>query len=76
MPQGKGVALASTRSKTSMLERIDDPRRANEAADFSDLDRLGSRPCGIASTAAGNPLAEADARGARPGVAAARAIWG
>ena len=45
---------------------------------FIDLDRLGIGPqCGFASTAAGNPLTEADERAKlRLVVAAARAIWG
>ena len=53
-------------------------RRADAAGKFIDLDRLGIGPqCGFASTAAGNPLSEADER-AKLGlvVAAARAIWG
>jgi 5-methyltetrahydropteroyltriglutamate--homocysteine methyltransferase len=51
-------------------------RRTDEAVKFIDLDRHGIGPqCGFASTAAGNPLSEADER-AKLGlvVAAARAI--
>ena len=79
MPKSKGVVLGLVSTKTPVLERIDDLRRRTDAAaKFIDLDRLGIGPqCGFASTAAGNPLTEADER-AKLGlvVAAARAIWG
>jgi 5-methyltetrahydropteroyltriglutamate--homocysteine methyltransferase len=61
------------------LETIEDlQRRSDEAARYIDLDRLGIGPqCGFASTAAGNPLTEAEQRAKlRLVVAAARAIWG
>jgi 5-methyltetrahydropteroyltriglutamate--homocysteine methyltransferase len=79
VPPDKGVVLGLISTKTPELETIDDlQRRSDEAARFIDLDRLGIGPqCGFASTAAGNPLTEAD-EGAklRLVVAAARAIWG
>ena len=79
VPKNKGVVLGLVSTKTPVLEKIDDlRRRTDEAAKFIDLDRLGIGPqCGFASTAAGNPLSEADER-AKLGlvVSAARAIWG
>jgi 5-methyltetrahydropteroyltriglutamate--homocysteine methyltransferase len=79
VPKTKGVVLGLVSTKTPVLERIDDlRRRTDQAAEFIDLDRLGIGPqCGFASTAAGNPLTQADER-AKLGlvVAAARAIWG
>jgi methionine synthase II (cobalamin-independent) len=79
VPKSKGVVLGLISTKTPVLEGIDDlKRRTDEAAKFIDLDRLGIGPqCGFASTAAGNPLTEADER-AKLGlvVAAARSIWG
>jgi 5-methyltetrahydropteroyltriglutamate--homocysteine methyltransferase len=79
VPKSKGVVLGLISTKTAMLEKIDDlKRRTDEAAKFIDLDRHGIGPqCGFASTAAGNPLSEADER-AKLGlvVAAAPAIWG
>ena len=78
-PADKGVVLGLISTKTPILEELDDlRRRADEAAKFIDLGRLGISPqCGFASTAAGNPLTEADQR-AKLGlvVSAARAIWG
>jgi 5-methyltetrahydropteroyltriglutamate--homocysteine methyltransferase len=71
------LGLIST--KTPILEKLDDlRRRTDEAAKFIDLDRLGISPqCGFASTAAGNPLTEADQRAKLAVVvSAARAIWG
>jgi 5-methyltetrahydropteroyltriglutamate--homocysteine methyltransferase len=52
-------------------------RRADEAARVIGLDGLAIGPqCGFASTAAGNPLREADERAKlRLVVEAARAIW-
>jgi 5-methyltetrahydropteroyltriglutamate--homocysteine methyltransferase len=79
VPPDKGVVLGLISTKTPELETIDDlRRRSDEAARFIDLDRLGIGPqCGFASTAAGNPLTEADERAKlRLVVAAARAIWG
>jgi 5-methyltetrahydropteroyltriglutamate--homocysteine methyltransferase len=78
VPERKGVVLGLISSKTPVLELIDDlKRRAEEAARYIDLDRLAIGPqCGFASTAAGNPLSEADERAKlRLVVAAARAIW-
>jgi 5-methyltetrahydropteroyltriglutamate--homocysteine methyltransferase len=79
VPKTKGVVLGLVSTKTPVLERVEDlKRRTDQAAEFIDLDRLGIGPqCGFASTAAGNPLSEADER-AKLGlvVAAARAIWG
>jgi 5-methyltetrahydropteroyltriglutamate--homocysteine methyltransferase len=71
------LGLIST--KTPILEKLDDlRRRTDEAAKFIDLSRLGIAPqCGFASTAAGNPLTEADQRAKLAVVvSAARAIWG
>ncbi len=78
VPDHKGVVLGLVSSKTPVLESIDAlRRRADEASRFIDLDRLAISPqCGFASTAAGNPLSEADERAKlRLVVAAARAIW-
>ena len=78
VPGDKGVVLGLVSTKTPVLESIDDlERRTGEAAKFIDLERLGLGPqCGFASTAAGNPLTEADER-AKLGliVEAARRIW-
>jgi 5-methyltetrahydropteroyltriglutamate--homocysteine methyltransferase len=78
VPKGKGVVLCRVSTKTPVLETVDDlKRRTGEAAKFIDLDRQGLGPqCGFASTAAGNPLTEADER-AKLGliVEAAQAIW-
>jgi 5-methyltetrahydropteroyltriglutamate--homocysteine methyltransferase len=78
VPRDKGVVLGLVSTKTPALESIDDlERRTHEAAKFIDLQRLGLGPqCGFASTAAGNPLSEADER-AKLGliVEAARRIW-
>ena len=66
-------------TKTPVLETVEDlKRRTGEATKFIDLDRLGVGPqCGFASTAAGNPLTEAQARAKlRLLVDTARAIWG
>ncbi len=79
VPPGKGVVLGLVSSKTPMLESLDGlRRRAEEAARYIDLDRLAISPqCGFASSAAGNPLTEADERAKlRLVVEAARAIWG
>ena len=79
VPSHKGVVLGLISTKTPELETIDDlQRRTDAAGKFIDLDRLGIGPqCGFASTAAGNPLTEADeVAKLRLVVAAARAIWG
>lgn len=79
VPKGKGVVLGLVSTKTAVLEKPDDlKRRTDEAAEFIDLDRLGLGPqCGFASTAAGNPLTEAEeAAKLRLVVDTARAIWG
>ena len=78
VPNGKGVVLGLISSKTPVLESIDMlARRADEAAEHIDLDRLAISPqCGFASSAAGNPLTETDERAKlRLVVEAARAIW-
>src|SRR5262245_29991054 len=64
VPKGKGVVLGLVSSKTPALESLDLlRRRAEEAARHIDLDRLAISPqCGFASSAAGNPLSEADQR--------------
>ena len=79
MPKGKGVVLGLVSSKTPELEGMDElRRRADEAGRHIDLDRLAISPqCGFASTAAGNPLSEADERAKlKLVVDTARAIWG
>ena len=79
VPPGKGVVLGLVSSKTPALETVDGlRRRTEEAARYIDLDRLAISPqCGFASSAAGNPLTEADERAKlRLVVEAARAIWG
>jgi 5-methyltetrahydropteroyltriglutamate--homocysteine methyltransferase len=61
-----------------MLESMDSlQRRADEATKYIGLERLAISPqCGFASSAAGNPLSEADERAKlRLVVDAARAIW-
>src|SRR6476659_1921379 len=78
VPNGKGVVLGLISSKTPVLESLDSlQRRAEEAASHIDLDRLAISPqCGFASSAAGNPLSEADERAKLQRVVeAARAIW-
>jgi 5-methyltetrahydropteroyltriglutamate--homocysteine methyltransferase len=78
VPRTKGVVLGLISSKTPVLESIDLlKRRAEEASRVIDLDRLAIGPqCGFASTAAGNPLSEADERAKlRLVVEAARSIW-
>jgi methionine synthase II (cobalamin-independent) len=79
VPKGKGVVLGLVSSKTPELESVDAlRRRADEAGRHIDLDRLAISPqCGFASTAAGNPLSEADERAKlKLVVDTARAIWG
>jgi 5-methyltetrahydropteroyltriglutamate--homocysteine methyltransferase len=78
VPGDKGVVLGLLSTKTPALESIEDiERRTAAAAKFIDLDRLGLSPqCGFASTAAGNPLTEADERAKLARVVeAARRIW-
>jgi 5-methyltetrahydropteroyltriglutamate--homocysteine methyltransferase len=78
VPKGKGVVLGLVSSKTPVLESLDSlQRRTEEAAGHIDLDRLAISPqCGFASSAAGNPLSEADERAKLQRVVeAARAIW-
>ena len=70
--------LGLVSSKTPVLESLDVlQRRADEAGKYIDLDRLAISPqCGFASSAAGNPLSEADERAKLELVVdAARAIW-
>jgi 5-methyltetrahydropteroyltriglutamate--homocysteine methyltransferase len=75
----KGVVLGLISSKMPRLESVDAlRRRVEDAARFIDADRLALGPqCGFASTAAGNPVTEADQRAKLElAVQAARAIWG
>jgi 5-methyltetrahydropteroyltriglutamate--homocysteine methyltransferase len=79
VPDGKGVVLGLVSTKTPALETLEALKaRVDEAARYIDPARLGIGPqCGFASTAAGNPLTEADQRAKLRLVAdAARAIWG
>jgi len=79
VPPGKGVVLGLISSKTPVLEGLDAlKRRVEDASRHIDVDRLAISPqCGFASTAAGNPLTEADERAKlRLVVQAAEAIWG
>ena len=78
VPEGKGVVLGLISSKTPVLEDIDALRRRTaEATRYIDLDRLAISPqCGFASTAAGNPLSEAEERAKLALVVeAAQTIW-
>jgi methionine synthase II (cobalamin-independent) len=78
VPKGKGVVLGLVSSKTPVLEETDAlKRRVDEASRHIELDRLGVSPqCGFASSAAGNPLSEADQRAKLARVVeAAHAIW-
>jgi 5-methyltetrahydropteroyltriglutamate--homocysteine methyltransferase len=78
VPKGRGVVLGLVSTKTPVLESIDDLKRRTEAASqYMDMDRLGLGPqCGFASTAAGNPMAEADQRAKlRLVVEAAAKMW-
>ncbi len=78
VPPDKGVVLGLVSSKTPVMETLDGlRRRVEEAVRHIDLDRLAISPqCGFASSAAGNPLSEADERAKlRLVVEAARAIW-
>ena len=78
VPKGKGVVLGLVSTKTPVLESLDElRRRTDEAAKFIDKGQLGIGPqCGFASTAAGNPLTEAEESAKlRLVVEAARNIW-
>jgi 5-methyltetrahydropteroyltriglutamate--homocysteine methyltransferase len=78
LPKGKTAVLGLVSTKKPALESADDlRRRVEEAAKFAPLDQLAISPqCGFASSAAGNPLSEADERAKLQRVVeAARAIW-
>jgi 5-methyltetrahydropteroyltriglutamate--homocysteine methyltransferase len=79
VPKDKGVVLGLVSTKTPKLETLDGlKRRTEEAVRYIDMDRLGLGPqCGFASTAAGNPMSEADQRAKlRLVVEAAAKMWG
>jgi 5-methyltetrahydropteroyltriglutamate--homocysteine methyltransferase len=79
VPERKGVVLGLVSTKSPVLESVDAlKRRVDGAARYIDLDRLAIGPqCGFASTAAGNPLTEADQRAKLARVVeAASEIWG
>jgi 5-methyltetrahydropteroyltriglutamate--homocysteine methyltransferase len=79
VPKVKGIVLGLVSSKTPALEPLDLlRRRVEEAARYIDLERLAVSPqCGFASTAAGNPVSEADERAKLARVVeTARAVWG
>jgi 5-methyltetrahydropteroyltriglutamate--homocysteine methyltransferase len=79
VPADKAVVLGLISSKTPTLEDLDMlRRRVDDASRYLDLDRLAISPqCGFASSAAGNPLSEAEERAKLALVVeAARAIWG
>jgi len=74
----KGVVLGLISSKTPILESLDSlVRRIEEASQYVDLERLAISPqCGFASTAAGNPLTEAEERAKLDRVVeVARHVW-
>jgi 5-methyltetrahydropteroyltriglutamate--homocysteine methyltransferase len=74
----QGVVLGLVSSKTPALESLDGlVRRIEEAAQYVGLERLAISPqCGFASTAAGNPLSEADERAKLERVVeVARHVW-
>lgn len=74
----KGVVLGLISSKTPILESLDSlERRIAEATQYIDLDYLAISPqCGFASTAAGNPLTEAEERAKLDRVVqAAQRVW-
>jgi 5-methyltetrahydropteroyltriglutamate--homocysteine methyltransferase len=78
VPKNVGVVLGLVTSKSPDLENPDDlKRRVDEATRYIDLDRLAISPqCGFASTAAGNPVLEADEHAKlKLCVDVARAIW-
>jgi 5-methyltetrahydropteroyltriglutamate--homocysteine methyltransferase len=75
----KGVVLGLISSKSAVLETVDDLLgRIEEATCFIDKDRLAISPqCGFSSTAAGNPVNEADEHAKLAlCVRTARAAWG
>ena len=78
LPRDKHAVLGIMTSKTGALESKDQlKRRLDEAAEFTDLDRLCLSPqCGFASTEEGNLLAEEEqwAKLARC-VEVAREVW-
>jgi 5-methyltetrahydropteroyltriglutamate--homocysteine methyltransferase len=79
VPKSKGVVLGLISTKSPRLESLDVlKQRTEEAARYVDFDRLAISPqCGFASTVAGNPLTEADARAKLALVVqAAKSIWG
>ena len=79
VPKTKGVVLGLISTKNPTLESLDAlRRRTEEATRYIDFDRLAIGPqCGFASTAAGNPLTEADERAKLALVVqAAKSIWG
>jgi 5-methyltetrahydropteroyltriglutamate--homocysteine methyltransferase len=79
VPADKAVVLGLISSKTPALEDLDMlRRRVDDASRYIDPDRLAISPqCGFASSAAGNPLTEADERAKLALVVeAARGIWG
>ncbi|HWP25254.1 MAG TPA: 5-methyltetrahydropteroyltriglutamate--homocysteine S-methyltransferase [Xanthobacteraceae bacterium] len=78
VPANKGAVLGLVSSKTPVLEKLDTlKQRVEEASRFIALDRLAISPqCGFASSAAGNPLTEADqAAKLKLIVEASRNIW-
>jgi 5-methyltetrahydropteroyltriglutamate--homocysteine methyltransferase len=79
VPRSKGVVLGLISTKMPQLESAEALKhRIEEASRHIDCQRLGIGPqCGFASTAAGNPLTEADqlAKLART-VEVAAAVWG
>lgn len=78
VPKDKGVVLGLVSTKTPVLEGPEElARRVDQAAEYIDLGRLGLGPqCGFASTAAGNPLTEADERAKLALIVdTARKIW-
>jgi len=79
VPKTKSVVLGLVSTKTPVLETVDElQRRASEAAKFINMQNLGIGPqCGFVSTAAGNPLTEADERAKLALlVQTARTLWG
>ena len=78
VPRTKGVVLGLVSSKTAALESMTGlQRRIEEATRHIDIDRLAISPqCGFASSAAGNPLSEAQERAKLQLVVdVARAVW-
>jgi 5-methyltetrahydropteroyltriglutamate--homocysteine methyltransferase len=79
LPKGRKAVLGLVTTKTGALETRDEiRRRIDEAAKFTDLDRLCLSPqCGFASTEEGNVLAE-DAQWAKLAmiVEVAQEVWG